>query len=174
MGCPPVIRRVKRQRRVLSSVVALTLRGKIYKRHFHGSIHAAQVVVALQQVRRLMGAGFILIWDRLAAHRSKPVRDYLAAHPEIRVEWLPPYAPDINPEEFCHGTVKQHLRNMTCDTVEAMQQHVDRQFARLRHRRDMILGFLPSRATNGKQTLVKSNNRVANQSMLGAVAKQCR
>ena len=141
MGCPPVIRRVNRQRRVLSSVVALTLRGKIYKRHFHGSMHAAQVVVALQQVRRLMGAGFILIGDRLAAHRSKPVRDYLAAHPEIRVEWLPPYAPDINPEEFCPGTVKQHLRNMTCDTVEAMQQHVDRPFARLRHRRDMILGF---------------------------------
>ena len=99
IGCPPVIRRVKRQRRVLSSVVALTLRGKIYKRHFHGSIHAAQVVVALQQVRRLMGAGFILIWDRLSAHRAKPVQDYLQAHPEIRVEWLPPYAPDMNPEE---------------------------------------------------------------------------
>ena len=140
-GDPPVIRRVKRQRRGLSSVLARTLRGKIYKRHFRGSIHGAQVVVALQQVRRLMAAGFILIWDRLAAHRSKPVWDYLAAHPEIRVEWLPPYAPDINPEEFCHGTVKQHLRNMTCDTVEAMQQHVDRPFARLRHRRDMILGF---------------------------------
>ena len=64
-----------------------------------------------------------------------------AVHPEIRVEWLPPYAPDINPEEFCHGTVKQHLRNITCDTVETMQQHIDRQFARLRQRRDMILGF---------------------------------
>ena len=141
LGCPPVIRRVKRQRRVLSSVVALTLRGKIYKRHFRGAIRAAQIVVALQHVRRLMGTGFILIWDRLSAHRAQPVRDYLQVHPEIRVEWLPPYAPDINPEEFCHGTVKQHLRNMTCDSVEAMQQHVDQQFARLRHRRDMILGF---------------------------------
>ena len=134
-----MIRRVKRQRRVLSSVVALTLRGKIYKRHFRGSIGAAQVVRALHHVRRWVGTGFILIWDRLSAHRAQPVKDYLQEHPEIHVEWLPPYAPEINPEEFCHGTVKQHLRNSTWDTVEAMQRHVDRQFARLRHRPDIAI-----------------------------------
>ena len=82
IGCPPVIRRVKRQRRVLSSVVALTLRGKIYKRHFRGSIGAAQVVRALHHVRRWVGTGFILIWDRLSAHRAQPVKDYLQEHPE--------------------------------------------------------------------------------------------
>ena len=62
-------------------------------------------------------------------------------HPEILVEWLPPYAPEINPEEFCHGNVKQHLRNGTWETVSDIQPQIDRQFARLRHRRDMILHF---------------------------------
>tara|TARA_B100001245_G_C22562704_1_gene280717 strand:+ start:124 stop:558 length:435 start_codon:yes stop_codon:yes gene_type:complete len=132
---------VRRQRRELSSVVALTLTGKIYKRHFRGSIHGEEVVVALKHFRRHIGDGFILVWDRLSAHRAKLVRDYLEEHPEILVEWLPPYAPEINPEEFCHGNVKQHLRNGTWETVSDIQPQIDRQFARLRHRRDMILHF---------------------------------
>jgi transposase len=36
---------------------------------------------------------------------------YLAEHPAIHVEWLPPCAPDINPEEFCHGNVKTRMKN---------------------------------------------------------------
>jgi hypothetical protein len=54
-----------------------------------------------------------LVWDRAPIHRSKKVTVYLAEHPEIVVEWLPPYAPEINPEEFCHGNVKQQIKNAT-------------------------------------------------------------
>ena len=35
---------------------------------------------------------------------------YLAEHSAIHVEWLPPCAPDINPEEFCHGNVKARMK----------------------------------------------------------------
>ena len=57
------------------------------------------------------------------------------------VEWLPPYAPEINPEEFCHGNVKQHLKNVTPENSAEMRQMVNRGFARLRHRPDLILVF---------------------------------
>ena len=40
----------------------------------------------------------ILVGDRLNAHRSQEVKAYLAEHREIIVEWLPAYAPDLNPE----------------------------------------------------------------------------
>ena len=37
---------------------------------------------------------------------------FVAAHPnDYQLEPLPPYAPELNPEELCNGAVKQELQN---------------------------------------------------------------
>jgi transposase len=122
-------------------VIGLTLSGKIYKRHFVHAIGAADILVALQHFQRHIPGPMIIIWDRLNAHRALIVAQYIAAHPEIAVEWLPPYAPDLNPEEGCHGNVKQHLRNAAPTSTCEIRVQVDRGFARLRRRPDLIHGF---------------------------------
>ncbi|HZI11038.1 MAG TPA: transposase [Myxococcus sp.] len=54
----------------------------------------------------------VIIWDRLQAHRSKAIRAWLQRHAkDFRIEWLPSYAPDLNPEEGCNGMVKEALLN---------------------------------------------------------------
>ncbi len=83
----------------------------------------------------------IVIWDRLHAHRAVIVPDDVAAHPDIDVEWRPPYAPAVNPEEGCHGHITQHLRNAAPATPHDLRVQVDRGFARLRRRPDLILSF---------------------------------
>ncbi len=91
--------------------MALTLSGKIYKRHVEHAIGATDILIALRHCQRFIARPMIVIWDRLHAHRAVIVPDDVAAHPDIDVEWLPPYAPDVNPEEGCHGHITQHLRN---------------------------------------------------------------
>jgi transposase len=140
IGQTPILRRLS-TRRELSTVVGLTLSGKIYQRHFEQAIGGAEMVVTLHHLQRHMPGPMIINWDRLNAHRSLGGTEYLAAHPEIDVEWLPPYAPDLNPEEGCHGNVKQSLRHVTPMTINELRIQVDRGFARLRHRPDLILGF---------------------------------
>jgi transposase len=83
----------------------------------------------------------IIIWDRLQAHRSKVVRAFLDEHPEIDIEWLPPYAPELNPEESCHGNVKDRMKGGTPETESEVREQADRGFARLRRRPDLLLGF---------------------------------
>lgn len=100
-----------------------------------------EVIEALEHLRRHIPSPWILIWDRAPIHRRVKVAEYLNQHPEIIVEWLPPYAPEINPEEYCHGNVKRHLKNATPENRAKMRQLVDRGFARLRRRRDLLLGF---------------------------------
>jgi transposase len=139
-GRPPVLRR-KSQRRQLSTIAALTLSGRIYKRHHRAAIRGPQVVRMLRHLRACIGQPLIVIWDRSSTHRSRVVKEYLATEPEIGVEWLPPYAPELNPEEYCHGNVKQQLRNTTPTSVEQMQRQVDRGFNRLRKRPDLLLSF---------------------------------
>ena len=50
----------------------------------------------------------------------------------IRIEELPAYAPELNPEEYCHGFVKQGLKNARPISKSEIRSMLDRGFARLR------------------------------------------
>lgn len=136
-----MFRRVTSDRRALSTAVALTLSGRIYKRHFNGSIKSEQIIEALQHLQRQLPGKIILIWDRARIHISKKVRTHLSDHPEIEVEFLPAYSPELNPEEYCHGNVKQGLKNARPTCKSEIRSMLDRGFARLRHRPDLLLSF---------------------------------
>jgi transposase len=124
------------KRRALSSAVApvapVGRPARRYARHCRGSIHGEHVIVALRHFRRRVGVPLLVVWDRLAAHRAQPVRAFLAAHPDdYAVEWLPPCAPDCNPEELCNGAVKQALLTAAPAPVDALHRAVRRGFIRL-------------------------------------------
>jgi transposase len=138
-GQTPVLRRVSKRRQV-STAIGLTTSGRIYKKHFDHAIHGEDTVVHLKHLCREIGGPMIVVWDRLQAHRAAVVKAFLERHPEIDIEWLPSYAPELNPEEGCHGNVKQGMRNATPETDQEIRRQADRGFARLRRRPDLLLG----------------------------------
>jgi transposase len=144
-GHPPILRRLS-QRREVSSIVALVapLGGpaRLYARHFRGGIHAEQVVTALRYFRRRIGQPLIVVWDRLNAHRAKLVQAFVAAHPDdYQLEWLPPYAPELNPEELCNGAVKRELLNALPASIAELHHQARRAFLRLGHRSNHLNGY---------------------------------
>ena len=150
-GKRPILRRTARDRRVVSTAVALAMSGKIYKCHFEGSIKSEQVITSLQHLKSHLNGRIILIWDRARTHKSKKTQAYLATHTEISVEELPPYAPELNPEEFCHGNVKNHLKNARPADKAEMRQMLNHGFARLRHRPDLLLSFFHAAGLSVRQ-----------------------
>jgi transposase len=150
-GKRPILRRTARDRRVLSTAVALTMSGKIYKCHFEGSIKSDQVITSLQHLQQHLSGRIILIWDRARAHKSRKTQTYLATHTEICVEELPPYAPELNPEEYCHGNVKHHLKNARPIDKTEMRQMLNRGFGRLRRRPDLLLSFFHAAGLSVRQ-----------------------
>ena len=140
-GKPPLIRRTTRYRREISTAVGLTRSGKIYLRHFFHAMHAVDTIAALEHIRHRVSGGFILVWDHAPTHRAKVVQAYLKDYRDIRVEWLPSYAPDLNPEEYGHGNVKQHLQNVLPDDKFEIRRLLNQEFARLRRRPDLLLSF---------------------------------
>jgi transposase len=139
-GKTPVLRRVSKRRQV-STAVGLTLSGRVYKKHFSHAIHGEDTVAHLQHLRRQIDGPMIVVWDRLRVHRSKVVKAFLAEHPEIEIEWLPPYAPELNPEEDCHGNVKDGMKGATPETEAEIRHRADRGFERVRRRPDLLLSF---------------------------------
>lgn len=121
-------------------MVALTITGKIFKKHFDKAINVEKLIVGLKHFRRWIEGPIILIWDRSPVHRARDVTAFLGQHPEIHIEWLPPYAPELNPEEYCHGNVKAGLRNGVFHSKAEIRKNLDKGFARLRRRPDILLG----------------------------------
>lgn len=145
VGHPPVLKRVS-QRREVSSIVVLVapLDGpaRLYARHFHGSVHGEQVLVALRYFRRRIGRPLIVVCDRLNAHRAKPVQEFVATHSEdYCIEWLPPYAPELNPVEECNGAVKRELLNAVPGSVDELRHQARRSFIRLGRRSQVLYSF---------------------------------
>ena len=81
-----------------------------------------------------------MIWDRSCTHRSKRVQKYLQEHPEVHIKFLPAYAPELNPEAFCHGNVKRHVKNAVFLSVKEIRISSDARFARLSKRPDILHG----------------------------------
>jgi transposase len=147
-GETPVLLR-NSERRVLSTVIALTTDAKLLKRHFDHPVSGADVLVALRHFRGYLPGPLILIWDRLTAHRDRRVQQWIATDPDLYVEWLPPYAPDLNPEEGCNENIKNAVRNAAPETVEELRRLVDRAFNRLRNRPDLLQSFFEHARLDG-------------------------
>lgn len=138
-GKTPHLKRIGKYRREISTMVGLTITGKIFKKHFEGSINSEKLVQGLEHFSYHIGRPFIVIWDRSRAHRSNLVKEYLTKHPQIQLEFLPAYAPEVNPEEFCHGNVKRSMKNAVFTSKQDICKNLNRHFSLLRKRPDILL-----------------------------------
>jgi transposase len=61
----------------------------------------------------------IVVWDNGPNHKGEPLRELRAAYPRLDIEWLPPYAPELNPVELLWNCLKyQRLVNFTPPNLE--------------------------------------------------------
>src|SRR5262249_44526678 len=65
------------------------------------------VVDFLRHLKTHLGGPLTILWDGSRIHdRSRVVQQFLAAHPDIRTERLPAYAPEMNPDELVWAWTK--------------------------------------------------------------------
>lgn len=73
-------------------------------------------------------SGDVVIMDNLSSHKRLRIRDRIEAA-GARLEFLPPYSPDLNPIELIFAKIKQSLRSLACRTRDilwnAMQSVLD-------------------------------------------------
>lgn len=61
--------------------------------------------------------GDVVLLDNLSAHASERARGFIEAR-GARVEFLPPYSPDLNPIEKCWAKIKEALRAAKARTLD--------------------------------------------------------
>ncbi|QIK38535.1 hypothetical protein GWK36_11680 [Caldichromatium japonicum] len=78
-----------------------------YFRLFPGSIKSPQLVEFLIALTRQIKGKLLIIWDGLMAHKSQLLREFVASKGDhIVLDYLPAYAPELNPVEYVWGYLK--------------------------------------------------------------------
>lgn len=109
-----------------------------------GSIRSAQVVCFLKALQRDRRRPVLLLWDRLPAHRSRVVEQTLAGQKAwLRLEWLPAYAPELNPVELLWNHLDTTaLANTPVEDLVRLARRLHRGLRQLRARPAVTRGFL--------------------------------
>ncbi len=114
-----------------------------YFRLFPGTIRSPQVVEFLTHLMRHIPGDLLVIWDGLRSHRSRIVRDFVnQSGGRIEIEFLPAYAPELNPVEYIWGHWKQHEISNFCpkDLVQLSNQ-ARKALRRMRRRPTLVTAF---------------------------------
>ena len=109
-----------------------------------GNVDGPTTIAFLRSVRRHVHAPVLLVWDRLPAHVSRLTGEWLASQRHwLEVEWLPPYAPELNPVEYLWSHLDAtHLANFASDDLKQLQAQVRRGIRQARRTDDLAFAFL--------------------------------
>ena len=142
VGKTPILRE-RLTRDHLSAMSGITLDGKLYMIEQERAFKGEDVVRFLKHLLRRIPGKLLVIWDGSPIHRSKAVKRFLAegAAQRLRLEQLPGYAPDLNPDEGVWKHLKcVELKNLCCQSLSELKVELRKAKERVRHKRDVILG----------------------------------
>lgn len=131
----------------LSAITGITVspvrhRLGLYFRIHRQNINFEQVGEFITLLHQHLRRKFILVLDRYSAHR-KAVRLLREAHPDwFEVEWLPAYAPELNPVEMVWNHSKYgDLANFIPEDVDDLHRAVTGSLESTRTQRQLIRSF---------------------------------
>lgn len=110
-GKTPVVRGLAR--RVTTSMIsAIGNRGDARFMIYKGGLKVDIFIKFLSRLIKGAKRKVYLIVDNLRVHKAKAVNGWLAERlDKIELFYLPPYSPELNPDEYLNNTVKGRLRN---------------------------------------------------------------
>ena len=73
-----------------------------------------------QLSKRFKKEKIVLIMDNASFHKSKK----LNIPKNIKIEYIPPYSPELNPQERRFEDIKKFLKNKIFDSLEELQNKV--------------------------------------------------
>lgn len=105
-GQTPVLHVVS-QRRSVSFLSTVTNQGKVRFMVLPGPLSAPLLIRFIRRLLRDTERKVFLILDNLNVHKAAKVRAWVEAHRhQLAVFYLPPYAPELTPDEYLNGDLK--------------------------------------------------------------------
>jgi transposase len=127
----------------LSVMSGITMAGRLFTRLRDKALTGVDSVGFLFSLVQHLGS-VVVIWDGSPIHRGNEVREFLAGGGarHIHLEPLPPYAPDLNPDESVWQHLKHvEMRNLCCHDLTELRYELRLAVMRLRAKSHIIRSF---------------------------------
>lgn len=109
-GQTPVLKTPTRRDK-LSMISAISARGQLAFKIVEGSINTDRFIEFLELLLQHVPQKIFLVVDNLRVHHARKVTEWLADKKDkIELVFLPPYAPESNPDEYLNRDFKTALR----------------------------------------------------------------
>lgn len=131
----------------LSAVSALTVSAQrkrlgLYFDILDHNVKADDFEQFIANLLRRLGRPIILVMDRSSVHRGAAKRLEARFGRRIRIEWLPPYAPDLNPDEQVWNRAKYtDLANFLPADIHQLGHAVADSFRNTRSEKSLLRSF---------------------------------
>jgi len=141
-GETPVVK-TSGQRQKINAISAVNSKGAFWYQVYSGTLTAVLFIVLLKELMKGRKKPVVLVLDGLPVHKAGSVAQYVkSTRGRLELHFLPPYAPDVNPDEFAwshlkqNGTSKKPLRKN-----EALRQRVEQDLADIKRDRNPVRSF---------------------------------
>ena len=136
------------RRQKISVIAALTLSprrrrlGLYFRTILNGSFKGACIADFLRQLLCHLRGRVIVVWDRWSAHRGADAQAVVAAHPRLQLEFLPAYAPVLNPVEYLWSHLKwSSLCNFVPKDINHLNEAIMPTLRTTSVQQSLLLGF---------------------------------
>jgi transposase len=141
-GKTPVVK-TSGQRQKINAISAVNAKGAFWYNVYGGILNAALFVEMLKDLIKGRKKPVFLVVDGLPVHKAKSVAQYVqSTEGRLELHFLPPYAPDLNPDEFAwshlkqNGTSKKPLRKN-----EGLRERVEKDLAAIKKNKSLVQSF---------------------------------
>lgn len=120
------------------------MEGKIYVQVQDRSFKGGDAAEFLRHLMRHIKGKILVIWDGCSIHRSKEIKKLLSDDSDERMhlESLPPYSPDLNPDEGVWQYLKcVMLKNICFPDLKKLEKKLRKSLRILRRNTDVIISF---------------------------------
>lgn len=131
------------QRQKVSAISAVSSKGGFWCNVYTGMLNAGRFVEFLKDFRKGGRGRVFLVVDGHPSHRAKVVQRYVqATEGMLELHFLPPYAPDLNPDEFVwqhaktNGVAKKPLKQN-----ESLKERVKETLAAIKAMPKLVRSF---------------------------------
>lgn len=108
-GITPFMRTTGNRHR-LNMISAVCAEGLMRYRTFEGRLNQDMFISFLKTLVRSVSRPVAVVTDNYSAHKSAKVREFVRGEPRIiALSYLPPYSPELNPDEQVWNHVKREL-----------------------------------------------------------------
>jgi len=96
------------------------------------NIRHDEVCAFLRHLLHHLRGPVILLWDQASIHKGDRIRELCRRFPRLHLELLPPYAPQLNPDEEVWAYAKWCLANGRPDDLATLHRHLRRALGELK------------------------------------------